>query len=437
MSAGHEMLRHRALSLARLPTAGDADTASRPQALGWRYLLYASGLSMALTGGWVRRTLIGWQTWELTHSSFWIGVIGFCTLMPMLLFGPLGGAAADRHPVLRVLRTTQIMGCVQTLLLAAAAWQGLLDVPVLLAITITTAITMSFESPASNVFIRAIVSREALSRAISMNSVVGNGALLVAPGIAVFLFGRLGAAGAYAVGATAHVAFLACLCILRAPGEPSPAATSSYLDDIKSGCRYAAKDSEMRMLLVSFFVVSVGARSLTYMMPAFAAERFAASPETLGILLSALAAGAVCAGIYFGLRKGDLDAGSMVFGSVVANAICLAVAACVPGLPMATIAVFCLGVAFACNNIATQTAVQTITPQEMSGRMLSLYGIAFRTGPALGSLGLGMLAEKSGIVTAEILAAVAIGVYAGCAGFRSAGSVASAPERLRGRPSPP
>ena len=432
MPAGYEMLRDRTLT-------GDVSDNVEPDAqagaLGWRYLLFAFGLSTALTSGWVRRTLIGWQAWELTHSSSWIGIIGFCALMPMLLVGPLAGVAVDRHPARHMLFITQISGLVLTLALGALAWGRLIDVSFLLAVTIGTAITVSFESPASNVFIRAIVREDALARAISVNSVIGNGALLVAPGLAVFLLGKLGLTAAYLIAAIGHLACLACVFIVRAPATPVAEDTerSGYLGDIKSGLRYVGKSAELRMLFTSFFIVSVGARSLTYLMPAFAAERFANSPEILGILLSALAAGAVCAGLCIGLQKTGFDVWTMLLWSIVANAACLAAVAGLPGLTLATVSMFSLGVAFACNSISTQTALQTITPQQMNGRMLSLYGIAFRTGPALGSLALGAFAATFGMVGAELLAAAGMAVYAGSIWFCWAGAAAPTPKQFGNR----
>ncbi|HEX8164563.1 MAG TPA: MFS transporter [Beijerinckiaceae bacterium] len=378
--------------------------------LGRDFILLATGVGSAQVGGWTRRMILGWQVWELTGSPFWVGMVGFFDLAPTILLSPIAGPVIDRSGPVRVLRATQAANLAQGVLLLVGAWLNLLNLAALLAFTAGFAVVYAFDGPATNAALRRIVGIEALARAISINSILNNGALFVAPLVAAFLIRVGGAAGGYAAAAAGGAVFLGLLLVMKAPADAglSRASQGTFLEALGSGYAYAAADRRLRSLLISFSVVSVGARSLTYLMPALAAGLLAGDPDALAVLLSMLAGGALLAGVLVGLQGAAVNVGRLLVASLAGAAGCLAAIFAAPSLWLAAVAAFGLGMSLACNSISTQTAIQTVADQEMNGRVISLYGMIFRGGPALGSLAAGSLAASLGLPPVGVAFATAI-----------------------------
>src|ERR1051326_2323645 len=83
------------------------------------YGIYTAGNAISLVGTWMQRISVGWLTWQMTHSGVWLGVIAFADFCPVMLVGPIAGAAADRWDRLRVVRTSQVLSLIQASILCA------------------------------------------------------------------------------------------------------------------------------------------------------------------------------------------------------------------------------------------------------------------------------------------------------------------------------
>ena len=214
------------------------------------YRRYVIGNAVSLTGTWVQRVAVGWLAWELTGSGAWLGLIVFADLAPAMLIGPLGGALADRGDRLRLLRIGQSLMMAQALVLFALTVSGLIDRWSLMAVVAVGGGIVGINQPARLALVPSLVSRQSLSTAIAINSVVFNLARFVGPAVAGLLIVSAGTAFAFAVNAVSFLAFLLALRGIRlvTPEATAPRGRGGLPGTIAEGMRYAAGLSICREL---------------------------------------------------------------------------------------------------------------------------------------------------------------------------------------------
>src|SRR5262245_54914380 len=106
--------------------------------------LYSAGSGISLIGMWMQRIAVGWLTWQLTESGFWLGVVAFADFFPVIVIAPVAGAAADRWDRLRVVKVSQFILLVQAFVLFAATASGHINVAMIVALTAIHGIVVAF-----------------------------------------------------------------------------------------------------------------------------------------------------------------------------------------------------------------------------------------------------------------------------------------------------
>ena len=138
------------------------------------YRIYAYGNSVSMIGTWVQRVAVGWLTWELTHSTMWLGIIAFAELLPTLLVGLFAGAIADRANRLLLFRISQVLAMSQSAALWALTFFGLITADLLLIFTLYLGFIYGFAQPIRLSLIPSLVLPNDLHAAISCNSLFFN-----------------------------------------------------------------------------------------------------------------------------------------------------------------------------------------------------------------------------------------------------------------------
>ena len=381
-----------------------ADTGLRAirRTLGHRnFAIYVPGNGVSLIGTWVQRIAIGWLTWTLTESGAWLGAVAFADLAPAVVIGPIGGVIADRFSRIKVIRIAQSLMMVQALVLFALTASGLITIWAVLALALVNGVVIGFSQAARLALVPSLVPRADLSTAVAINAITFNLARFIGPAIAGALIVTWGTAAAFAVNGLSYLAFLFALSRLQAiDDDPSKRATASgrtVLGDIVDGLSYAAHHTGIGTLLLLMFGLALGVRPLIELMAGFAANVFNGGAEALAILSAVLGIGAIGGGLWLALRVRTTDrAGLVMLGTAVSSIAAIGFAASQTlylALPCVAVIGFCLVVC----GVSTQTLLQLAVDGAMRGRVLSLYGLIFRGGPALGALAMGVASEAVGL----------------------------------------
>ncbi len=364
-----------------------------------------AGHALGLLGVWIHRVAMGWLTWELTGSGTWLGIVAAADMLPAVVLGPLGGAVADRWDRLRLAKVIQFALIVHAFILAGLAFGGALGIGLLTGLALIRGLMMAFWQPVRLSLVPSLVPREDLSAAIAMNAVLFNGAMFVGPALAVPII-AWGVDAAFATYGLLLLVSFGSLLMLRLPSTQRERRGRGMLTEVSRGIRFAATRPELRNPLVTALAVAVTLRAVVELLPGFADDVFGGDAGTLGALTASFGLGALSAALWMTWRGDRANpAVTVVFGGLLAG-----VAVILFSLTGALIlALACLGLAGASLTlfgVSTQQLLQADVPDEMRGRVLSLFGLVMRSTPALGAVALGAASEYFGLRLPVFVAAV-------------------------------
>lgn len=379
-----------------MPTTGltkIAETLRSPN-----YGSYVVGNGISLVGTWMQRIAIGWLTWELTGSPLWLGIIAFADLFPAVIFGPLGGAVADRHNRLKLVQVTQSLSCIQATTLFVLAAAGLIDIISLALLSLFLGSVTALNQPARLALIPSLVGPEHLNSAIGINSVIFNLARFIGPAISGVIIAGGHVSWVFALNALSFAFFVIVLLRLKLTEPAAPLRKRKrFSADLADGIIYAARDPRISILLILLIVIGIGARPLVELLPGLSAAIFGGGPQTLALLTSTFGVGAIVGGMWLAGRDTRGDLLVIVKGAAFVLAAALLGFVATSSLWAALPAVAILGLTMVITGAGIQTLLQLGVDTDMRGRVLSIYGLIMRGGPAIGAILMGGIAEFTGL----------------------------------------
>ncbi len=364
------------------------------------FRLYVSGNAVSLTGLWIQRIAVGWLTWELTHSGAWLGVVALADLCPSLIIGPFAGVVADRLDRLKIMRVAQTLAMIQAATLAVLAAGDWISIEILIALVLVNGVVVGVNQPARLALVSSLVPRSHLSTAVAINSIVFNLARFIGPALAGILILTVGVAAAFAANAASYLVFLFALARVRLDPKLLPANGAngrSVIADVVEGVRYLAGHAGIGPLLLLVTVLSVGVRSYVELLPGFAADVFSRGAGGLAALGSAVGVGAVIGGLWLARRGGAPGLVRVAMIHSLLTSLAVLGFAATDWFPAGLIFAAVSGVFMAISGVSAQSIIQLSVEPNVRGRVLSLYGIIVRAGPALGALMLGGASELVGL----------------------------------------
>ena len=359
------------------------------------YRIFFAGQLVSLTGTWMQSVAQAWLAYRLTNSAVLLGIVGFAGQIPTLLFSPAGGVVADRFPRRRVLIVTQASSMGLAFVLAALTFADAISVPWILALAALGGVVNAFDIPTRQAFAIDMVGRDDLVNAIALNSSMFNGARVMGPAIAGLLVARIGEAWCFLANGVSYFAVLASLVAMRV--SPAAAArTTSAWTSAREGFAYVARARPVRALLLLLGLVSLTGMPYAVLMPVFAREILGGGARELGLLMGASGVGALLGAVVLAHRRSVKGLGNFV-------------ALCAGGMGLALVAFsfshsfwisaallvpvgFCMMSEMASSN----TLIQSLIPDAMRGRVMSLYAMMFMGMAPVGALLAGGLASRIG-----------------------------------------
>ncbi len=355
---------------------------------------YVAGNAVSLVGTWTQRVAVGWLAWELEGSPFWLGVVAFADLFPTLVVGPFGGLLADRLERRRILLATQSLLALQSLALAVLTLAGYIDILVLVAMSALQGALVGINQPARLAYIPTLVSRARLASAVALNSVVFNTARIAGPAVGGFLIAGFGTAAAFLANTASYLVFI--LALARLPtARPPSRAHAGWLAELREGVALVVGGGALAPVFAMVLGASVLLRPVAEFLPALAAGVYGGA-GAFALLTASLGAGAVAGGLWLAARPA-VDELRALFAIQFAGTAALLLLLASPAMPYAVPAAFLCGAAFAATGVTAQSLLQKRVPVDVRGRVLALYGLCMRSGPAIGAVAAGALAEGLGL----------------------------------------
>jgi MFS family permease len=378
------------------------------------YQLFFSGQLVSLIGTWMQSVAQSWLVYRLTGSSFWLGMIGFSSQLPVLLLAPLGGAVADRIRRHRIIVTTQAASMVLAFVLAGLTLSGLVRPAHVFALGALLGLVNAFDIPARQSFLVEMVGREDLGNAIALNSSMFNGARLVGPAVAGILVGWIGEGYCFLGNAVSFVAVLAGLLAMRFPPWNPPHHSISAIQGIAQGFQFVGRTPPIRAVLLLLGLVSLLGMPYVVLMPIFADSILHGGPKALGMLMGASGAGAMIGALRVAARRELRGLGRWVSTGAIVFGVSLVLFSQSRWLPLSIALLVPAGFSLMVQMSGTNTLVQSMVPDALRGRVMAVYSMMFMGMAPFGALYAGTVATRIG-APATVLCAGLVCIMGGTA----------------------
>jgi MFS family permease len=366
---------------------------------------YFVGNAASASGTWFQNLAAALLIYRQTHSPFLLGVLNFCSFLPVLLLAPWAGSVADRFDRRRVVLVTQIGSTLISATLAALAWAGLAPVAVVIGCGFVLGIGNAFAAPASQALIGELVPRRDLGSAVALNSMTYNLARAVGPALAGVSVHTLGIPASFAINAASYLLLAVGVVAVRTIGRPRPAPHEARLRE-----SFRLIRERPRLLAFLLIVTAAGFASdpVNTESPAFA-RAFALAPLDLwaGIIIGIFGAGAVLAAFLLAGRVAGSAFRMLVTLTMLGGGIigfCLA-----PNMWVGALFLAIAGFGYLASNTAATTRLQLGVEEHQWGRIMALWSVAFLGLRPFASLADGAIGDAFGVRTAGVcLAAPAL-----------------------------
>jgi len=390
------------------------------------YALWFRGQMVSLFGTWMQFTAQGFLIFQLTRSSAYLGYVGFASGVPSWLLTLYGGLIADRVPRRTLLLLTQIVMMALALVLAALTFLRLVQPWHIIALAFGLGVANAFDAPARQAFVRELVDRrEDLTNAIALNAVMFNTATAVGPAVAGIAYAALGPAWCFTLNGISFLAVIWALLLMRIPGGDPRPARAPALHGLQEGVSYALTEPLTRTLIGTVAATSLLGLSVSTLMPAWAVAVLRGDARTNGWLLSARGAGGLAGAFAIAALDRYNIRGQLLTGGTFLFPLLLLVFAVVRWLPASLLALFLSGAAFIFVQNLANALVQTMVPDHLRGRVMSVFTLTFFGAMPVGALLIGLTARRLGEplavgLSAGLLLLVALLIYARVPALRRA-----------------
>lgn len=360
------------------------------------FQLFLSGQIVSLVGTWMQTVAEAWLIYRLTGSSVLLGVLGLVSQIPIFILSPLAGIVVDRWPRRPVIIATQVSSLVLAFTLAALALTGQIRVWEIICLATLLGTVNAFDVPARQSFLIEMVGREDLLNAIALNSSMFNGARVAGPAIAGLLVAWIGEGWCFFVNGVSYFAVIAGLLMMRVGKSRAVHDGASPIEKLREGLRFARHTKPIRAILLLVALVSFMALPFNVLMPIFADRILGGGPSAYGTLMGAVGLGAMFGALLLAMRQqlrglgivlayaaGGLGISLMIFSASRWYWVSLA---------SLTLAGFAMMTAFTASN----TLIQAMVPEQLRGRLMSLYAMMFLGMAPMGSLVAGAMAARIG-----------------------------------------
>jgi len=361
------------------------------------YRIYASGNAVSLIGVWMQRVAVGWLAWSLTHSGTWLGIISMAEFFPVVFLSPIAGALADRRDRVGIIRMTQIAGSIEASLLAVLVYSETITIELLFGLTLLLGVFNAVAQPSRLALIPTLVDRPALPSALAINAIIFNLARFLGPAVAGIVIAKISVGAAFTVNAATYIAFLLAMTNLRGIPALPVAATQGVLKASVEAYGYASRHPGIAPMLLLFTITTIGTRGFVELFPGFADRVFGRGPEGLAMLTSTVGLGAICGATWMLLRPAIAGLTGLVLGNTLMISLAILAFTLTDDFLVALPCVFLAGAAMTITGVGAQTLIQAAVDVRMRGRIMALYGMIFRAGPAVGAVLMGSLSGRFGL----------------------------------------
>jgi len=367
----------------------------------------------------MQSTAQGFLVYELTRSPAYLGYVGFASGITSWLFMLVGGVVADRMSRRKLLTLTQSYMMLLAFVLSALSFAGLVRPWHILVLAAALGVGNAFDAPTRLAFVPELVDRRHLANAIALNGTMFTLALVTGPTLAGLVYAWFGPSWCFLINGVSFLAVICALQTMKFGAVPTRPPRRAGLEEVREGLRFVAGSRTIRTLILSIGVGSTCVLAFATLLPAWAVNVLGGDATTNGLLQSARGLGALTGALTvasLGTRpiKGKMFASGMILGPTL-----LLLFAFVRQVPLSLLTVAGVGWGMVLTFNLANALVQTLVPDGLRGRVMSVYSLVFFGAFTIGSLLFGWVAEAAGEPLALLLGAAVALAFGVTAWFRA------------------
>jgi len=383
------------------------------------FRLFWFGQMISLTGSYMQSIGQTWLVLELTHSAFQLGLVGALQALPVLLFALVGGVLADRWPKRRVLLCTQAAAMIQALLLWALIATGTVQLWHVYVLALLLGLTNCLGRPTGQAFVVELVGRADLPNAVALNSSLSNLTRIVGPGLGGVIIAVSGVASLFLLNALSFIAVLAGLALInsralhaQAPRHTNAGARQTTWQSLREGVDYVRNTPTVSLVILVVGLVLLFGSNFNVVLPFFATGVLHAGATGFGFLSGASGVGSLIASLWLAWRNQKPTITRVLIGALVFGVL-EAVFAVSRIYPLSLALIASVGGTEIIFTTLAVTMLQTVAPDHLRGRVMSVAILFFDGSLPLGYLLMGWLAVRYGAPSALFIGALLSPLVAG------------------------
>jgi MFS family permease len=381
--------------------------------------LFFGGQLVSLVGTWMQTVAQAWLVLELTGDPFLLGLVAAVQFLPVLVFGLFGGLIADVLPKRPTLLATQVTQMILAFLLFGLVVTERVEVWQIVVLAFLLGLSNAVDMPTRQSFVVEMVGREDLSTAVALNSATFNAARVVGPAVAGLTIGAFDISIAFLLNGLSFLAVIAAYGLMRdtelraAPRLARPGSVRAVGASLAEGLRYVRGTDLVLLAIVVVGLVSTFGMNFGVVIPALAQDVLGVDATGYGFLMAATGVGSLVAALAIAFspraRPGLIVAGAIVLG------LGELAAAIVDAFPLALLAMLFVGLGAIAMTATANTTIQLSVPDELRGRVVSVFTTVFVGSTPIGGLLMGAIASAMGVEVAMALAGGACVAVGGAA----------------------
>jgi len=363
------------------------------------YRYFWTGNVAAFTAMAMQQVAQGWLIFSLTNSAFLLGLVSFMGTLPIFVFSLVGGAVADRMEKRRLIHVTQTINMVCILALAILTSTDLIEVWHVFITAFLSGSAMAFNAPARQAFVVELVGRRNLMNAIALNSSGMNITRMFGPALGGVLVSAIGVDGTFYINAACYAIAIATLIPMQITGKPL-AQNRSVWNNLVEGLRYVRQNDTILALMGLVAVPTIFGMCYQMLMPVFAGEVLNVGAGGLGVLMGVNGAGALVGSLALAFVGDYEKRGKVLISAAVGFSTAVILFSLSTGvLPASFVLALAVIMVVGGTNVVfmatTNTLLQTMSPDELRGRVMSVFMLTWGLMP-LGTLPAGAIASSLG-----------------------------------------
>ena len=374
------------------------------------FRLFWFGNFLSNIGTWMQNVAESWLVLQLapSNSAFWLGVLGFATTAPMMIFALIGGAIADRVNRRKLMMVTQTALMVFAFTLWLLTVTHRVNIPLMILLAFCNGVAMSLNTPTYQALVPSLVPREDLTNAIALNSAQFNMSRVVGPTLGGFAMAWFGISNNFLINALSFTAVLIALMKITYPPVYPPGETTMW-ETVVEGFVYLFRRREMMMLIIFVAFASILGIPFATFVPLFAKDILHLGEKGFGLLMASSGTGAFLGAATIASLKNVQCRGRFVVFSALAFYAGIIGFALSTHFALSAVLLGFTGYSMILMVATVNSLLQHLSTDEMRGRVMSIYATAFLGFAPIGSLLAGSIAGTIGAPhTIAIMAAIAL-----------------------------